>query len=118
MTDRKVVLVADDEEDVQLICKVNLELEGFDTVPAKTGVEALRAARAAAPDVVLLDVMMPEMDGWACLEAMKADASLRGIPVVMVTAKVQHADRLTGLRNGADDYVTKPFHPDQLVDAI
>ncbi|GGI07816.1 response regulator [Egicoccus halophilus] len=108
---RRRVLVVDDEPDVLLLCRVNLEFEGYEVIEATDGEAALTAVRAHQPDVVLLDVMLPRRDGWQVLQALKSDPDLREIPVVMLTAKVQDADQLRGWAHGAADYITKPFSP-------
>lgn len=105
------VLTVDDEPDVLLLCRVNLEFEGYDVVEASDGEEAMRKLREERPDVVLLDVMMPKMDGWQVLQAIKADEELAATPVVMLTAKVQDQDQIRGWSEGAADYITKPFSP-------
>jgi CheY-like chemotaxis protein len=110
-TERAKVLVVDDEPDVLLLCRVNLEFEGYEVVEAADGHQALQRIRESAPDVVLLDVMMPDMDGWQVLGAIKDDPALKDIPVVMLTAKVQDQDQLRGWSQGAADYITKPFSP-------
>ncbi|MEX2550393.1 MAG: response regulator [Nitriliruptoraceae bacterium] len=110
-TERSKVLVVDDEPDVLLLCRVNLEFEGYEVVEATDGEEAMEMVRSASPDVVLLDVMMPKMDGWQVLSAIKDDDELRDIPVVMLTAKVQDQDQIRGWSQGAADYITKPFSP-------
>ncbi|MBW3619951.1 MAG: response regulator [Actinobacteria bacterium] len=111
MTDRQKVLVVDDEPDVLLLCRVNLEFEGYDVIEASDGEQAMERVRDERPDVVLLDVMMPKMDGWQVLSALKADAELKDIPVVMLTAKVQDQDQIRGWSSGAAEYITKPFSP-------
>jgi two-component system, OmpR family, alkaline phosphatase synthesis response regulator PhoP len=108
---RRTVLVVDDEPDVLLLCRVNLEFEGYEVVEASDGQEAMERLREQRFDVMLLDVMMPKMDGWQVLEAVKADESLRELPVVMLTAKVQDQDQIRGWSQGAADYITKPFSP-------
>lgn len=118
MSDRKRVLVVDDEPDVLLLCRVNLEFEGYEIPEARDGEEALRVVREEHPDVVLLDVMMPRMDGWQALEAIKADPATTDIPVVMLTAKVQDEDQIRGWEAGAADYITKPFSPLSLSQVI
>ena len=118
MSDRKRVLVVDDEPDVLLLCRVNLDFEGYDILEARDGEEALRVVREEQPDVVLLDVMMPRMDGWQALEAIKADPATTDIPVVMLTAKVQDEDQIRGWEAGAADYITKPFSPLSLSQVI
>ncbi len=117
MAQRKV-LVVDDEPDVLLLCRVNLEFEGYDVVQASDGIEALEQMRAESPDLVLLDVMMPRMDGWAVLEAAKSDDDLRSTPIVLLTAKVQEADQIRGFELGAAEYITKPFSPLALAQTI
>jgi DNA-binding response OmpR family regulator len=111
MADQRRVLVVDDEPDVLLLCRVNLEFEGYDVVEAHDGIEALEQVRATNPDIVLLDVMMPRKDGWQVLAEIKADPDLKDIPVVMLTAKVQESDQIRGWSTGAADYITKPFSP-------
>jgi two-component system, OmpR family, alkaline phosphatase synthesis response regulator PhoP len=111
MTERRTVLVVDDEPDVLLLCRVNLEFEGYEVIQAADGEQAMAQVRAHRPDVVLLDVMMPRMDGWQVLAAIKADEALADIPVVMLTAKVQDQDQIRGWSQGAADYITKPFSP-------
>jgi DNA-binding response OmpR family regulator len=113
-----LVLVVDDEEDILLLCRVNLEFEGFRVEVASSGEEGLRKARRLRPDLVLLDVMMPAVDGWQVLESLKEDAATASIPVVMLTARVQADDQVRGWAGGAVDYVTKPFSPIALIAAI
>ena len=105
------VLVVDDEPDVLLLCRVNLEFEGYEVLEAADGEEGLRLLREEKPDVVLLDVMMPRKDGWQVLEEVKADNDLKDIPIVMLTAKVQDQDQIRGWSHGAAEYITKPFSP-------
>ena len=111
MADRRRVLVVDDEPDVLLLCRVNLEFEGYEVLEASDGVEAMSRVRERRPDVILLDVMMPRMDGWQVLTELKADDALKDIPVVMLTAKVQDQDQIRGWSSGASEYITKPFSP-------
>lgn len=118
MSDQKRVLVVDDEPDVLLLCRVNLEFEGYQVSTAPDGEAGLEACRELRPDVVLLDVMMPKMDGWQVLEAIKADEELQQIPVVMLTAKVQDEDQIRGWSAGAAEYITKPFSPLSLSQVI
>lgn len=111
MADRKRVLVVDDEPDVLLLCRVNLEFEGYEVIEASDGVEAMERVRERRPDIILLDVMMPRMDGWQVLAELKNDDVLKDIPVVMLTAKVQDQDQIRGWSSGAAEYITKPFSP-------
>jgi CheY-like chemotaxis protein len=111
VTDSYKVLVVDDEPDVLLLCRVNLEFEGYEVTEAADGEEAMERVREERPDVILLDVMMPKMDGWQVLTALKDDPETADIPVVMLTAKVQDQDQIRGWSSGAADYITKPFSP-------
>jgi diguanylate cyclase (GGDEF)-like protein len=112
---REVVLVADDDEDIVRFVEVNLRLEGFEVVTATDGAEALRAAQDHVPDLILLDVMMPEMDGFEVTQRLRASTRTKHIPVIMLTAKSLSADKVVGLTAGADDYIIKPFDPIELV---
>lgn len=105
------ILVVDDEPDVLLLCRVNLEFEGYEVLEARDGEEALGQIATHQPDLVLLDVMMPGMDGWQVLDTVKQDPHTSQIPVVMLTAKAQERDQIKGLSHGASDYITKPFNP-------
>ncbi len=106
---KETVLVVEDDENIQELIRVNLEREGYRAMVASTGEEGLRAARAEPPDLMLLDLMLPGLDGLEVCRMMKADTSVRGVPIIMVTAKGEEADVVAGLELGADDYVTKPF---------
>jgi two-component system alkaline phosphatase synthesis response regulator PhoP len=105
------VLVIDDEAPIRLLCRVNLEAEGIEVLEASDGPKGLDLARAEQPDVVLLDVMMPGLDGWRVAEELLADARTRGIPIIFLTARAEFRDRARGLDIGGVDYVTKPFNP-------
>jgi two-component system, OmpR family, alkaline phosphatase synthesis response regulator PhoP len=109
------ILVVDDEEDLLTLVRYNLNRELFLVTTAATGEEALARARADAPDLVILDLMLPGMDGLDVCRAMKADPDTARIPIVMLTARGEDADVVAGLTLGADDYVTKPFSPRVLV---
>jgi CheY-like chemotaxis protein/DNA-binding CsgD family transcriptional regulator len=113
------VLVVDDEAQVRDLVRMNLELDGHDVLEACDGVEALDVLRLETPDLVVLDVMMPRMDGWAVLSTMKnEDSALAEIPVLMLTARVAEVDRIRGGIEGAVRYITKPFSLDALVQAV
>lgn len=114
------VLIVDDEPDIVLFAQVNLELSGYDVLVAPDGEAALEQVRSHHPDVVLLDVMMPRLDGWAVLERLKADAdpSIRTIPVVMLTALGTDQDQVRGGIEGAVQYLAKPVTPDALMAAV
>ena len=112
------VLVVDDDPVIQKLLEVNFEMEGYDVEVAGDGVEGLERARAVMPDIVLLDVMMPKMNGLEVAAALKGDAKTRAIPIVMLSAKAQSADVHAGVEAGVDDYVTKPFDPLDLLERV
>lgn len=115
MADQPLILVADDEEDVRELVCMNLQQAGLDTVEAVNGLEAFELAKSRLPAVVVLDVMMPGRDGYRVCEMMREEEKTSRIPVLMLTAKGQTQDRIVGLQKGADDYVSKPFSPKELV---
>jgi len=108
---RETVLVVDDEEDILELVKYNLAKEGYTVVAVASGEDALAASRTKLPDAVVLDLMLPGVDGLEVCRRMKSDPTMRHIPIVMLTAKGTEADIVTGLELGASDYVTKPFSP-------
>jgi two-component system phosphate regulon response regulator PhoB len=112
---RQKVLVVDDEEDILELVEYNLAKNGFQVTCVATGEDALRAARTQAPDTVVLDLMLPGTDGLEVCRQLKSDAKTKAIPIVMLTARGEEADVISGLEMGADDYVTKPFSPKVLV---
>jgi diguanylate cyclase (GGDEF)-like protein len=109
------VLVADDDEDIRACLEVTLSLNGFDVVEARDGVEALEHARRGEPDIILLDVMMPRMNGLEVLRRLREDARTAHLPIVLLTARGQASDTVEGLDAGADGYLTKPFDADVLL---
>jgi two-component system phosphate regulon response regulator PhoB len=109
------ILIVDDEVDLLRMVDFNLRSAGFSTVQAQNGRDAMRIARTELPDLILLDLMLPDIMGTEVCRALKADAATREIPVIMVTAKGEEIDRVVGFEIGADDYVTKPFSPRELV---
>ncbi len=109
------ILVVDDEPDAVELIEFNLRNAGFEVITAADGAEALRKARATLPDLILLDVMLPEVDGLAVCKLLRHDPNTTAIPIIMLTAKAAEIDRVVGLELGADDYVTKPFSPRELV---
>ena len=109
------ILVVDDEPDTVEMIEVNLKAHGYEVLSAGGGEEALQKARAALPDLILLDIMLPEVDGMEVCKILRRDPRTSGIPIVMLTAKAGEIDRVLGLELGADDYVTKPFSPRELV---
>ncbi len=112
------ILVVDDEPGIVDIAKTNLEGHGFIVIEAYDGEEALEKVKEEKPDLVVLDILMPEMDGWDVLERIESDPELSGIPVIMLTARVSDEDVLRGLEAGAVEYMTKPFYPEDLVAAV
>ncbi len=112
------ILVVDDDPDILKFVEMNLELEGFDVALAGGGREALEKAKASPPDLMLLDVMMPEIDGLTVLKRMRSDPLTANIPVIVLTARSLAEDRVKGLDLGADDYITKPFDLEELIARI
>jgi DNA-binding response OmpR family regulator len=109
------ILVVDDEPDALELIQYNLKTAGFDVVTAADGEEALKKARTSNPALIILDVMLPEVDGLEVCKALRQDRTTAAVPIVMLTAKAAEIDRVLGLELGADDYVTKPFSPRELV---
>ena len=109
------ILIVEDERDINELLQYNLEKEGFDVLQAYDGQEAVELARAQAPDLIVLDIMLPEIDGRDVCRILKQDEETRRIPILMLTAKGEESDVLVGLEIGADDYVTKPFSPKVLL---
>jgi len=112
------VLVIDDEGPIRLLCRVNLEAAGMTVHEAENGATGIETARREAPDVILLDVMMPGMDGWEVFGALNEDERTSEIPVVFLTARAELRDQARGLELGGVDYVTKPFDPRELAPLI
>lgn len=111
----RVILVVDDEERMARFIRLNLEHDGFQVVEAYRGLDAIHKLRDSLPDVIILDVMMPDLDGF---EVLKLIREISQVPVIMLTAKGEEDDRVRGLELGADDYVTKPFSPRELVSRV
>ena len=112
------VLVIDDEAPIRLLCRVNLEAEKMEVLEASDGPTGLAIAKAEAPDEILLDVMMPGLDGWRVAERLIEDPETRAIPIIFLTARAEFRDRARGLDIGGVDYVTKPFNPVELADLV
>jgi DNA-binding response OmpR family regulator len=112
------VLVIDDQEPIRLLCRVNLEAAGIEVSEAEDGKAGLEAARADPPDAILLDVMMPRMDGWRVFDELLADERTAQVPIVFLTARAELRDQARGLELGGVDYVTKPFNPLSLAPLI
>jgi two-component system phosphate regulon response regulator PhoB len=109
------ILAVEDEEDIQELVRYNLEKEGYSVTVTASGEDGLRLARTSAPSLILLDLMLPGIDGLEVCRTLKADPKAQHIPIVMLTAKGEESDIVTGLELGADDYVTKPFSPRILI---
>jgi two-component system response regulator VicR len=115
---KRVVCIEDEPEMIDLV-RLILSRKGFEVIGANGGIEGLEVVREEKPDLILLDLMMPDMDGWEVYQQIKADANLRSIPVVVVTAKAQSIDKVLGLHIAkVDDYITKPFGPQELLDSV
>lgn len=114
----KKILVVDDEAHIRELIRFNLEKEGLVVVEAVDGAAAVKSARAEKPDLVVLDLMLPNIDGLEVCRSLKKDVELSGIPVIMLTAKSEEIDKILGLEMGADDYLTKPFSPRELLARI
>jgi two-component system alkaline phosphatase synthesis response regulator PhoP len=112
------VLVIDDEAPIRLLCRVNLEAEEMDVIEAADGPSGVEKARAEEPDVILLDVMMPGLDGWRVAEQLLDDERTSGIPIIFLTARAEFRDRARGLDIGGVDYITKPFNPLELAPLV
>ena len=108
-------VVVEDEEDIVELVRYNLEQSGFRTEAASTGEEGLKLVRSVRPDVVLLDLMLPGLDGLEVCRRLQSEPATRSIPIVMVTARGEESDVVTGLELGAHDYICKPFRPRELV---
>ena len=113
--DKKRILVVDDERHIVRLVQVNLERAGYEVLTAYDGVEALEKVKSEDPDMVVLDVMMPRMDGFEVLKNLQANPQTQNIPVIMLTAKAQDADIFKGWASGVSSYLTKPFNPRELL---
>lgn len=111
MTKKERILVVDDEEDILELVRYNLAGEGYDVLCAETGEQALKVAGSERPDLIVLDLMLPGINGIEVAKTLKNDIKTRHIPIIMLTARGEEADVVLGLETGADDYITKPFSP-------
>ncbi len=116
--DKKKVLIADDEQDIVETIKFNLELENIECIEAYDGEEALLKAKKEHPDLIILDIMMPKINGYKVSRLLKFDESYKHIPIIMLTARTQETDINLGEETGADEYVTKPFNMDKLISLV
>jgi DNA-binding response OmpR family regulator len=111
-------LVIDDEAPIRLLCRVNLEAEGVEVLEAADGATGLEVAKREKPDAILLDVMMPGLDGWSVAERLLSDEETGAIPIIFLTARADLRDRVRGMDAGGLDYVTKPFNPVELASLV
>lgn len=118
MSDKQTILVVDDEEDLLDLIEYNLKQEGFNVLKAGNGVEGIEMTRKHNPDLVLLDIMMPKMDGLEVVELMRDDAKLKHIPIIFLTARGDEKTEVEGLDKGGDDYITKPISTTKLISRI
>jgi len=114
----KKILIVDDEVDLVETIRFPLELEGFQVLVSYNGEEGLNLARKENPNLILLDLMLPKLDGYKVCRLLKFDERFKHIPILMLTAKTQEKDRILGMETGADEYITKPFDLDQLVEKV
>jgi DNA-binding response OmpR family regulator len=115
---QKKILVVDDEVDLVETIRFPLEAEGFNVLVAYNGEDALNQARTENPDLILLDIMLPKLDGYKVCRLLKFDERYRNIPIIMLTARVQEKDKIIGLETGANEYITKPFDMDELLEKV
>ena len=115
---KQTILVVDDEQDLLDLIEYNLKKEGFDVLKAEDGLEGMEAAREHSPDLVLLDIMMPKMDGMEVVERMRDDKKLKRIPIIFLTARGDEKTEVEGLDKGGDDYITKPISTTKLISRI
>lgn len=116
--DRKRVLIVDDEPDIVEAIKFRIEAEGIECIEAFDGEDALAKARSERPDLIILDIMLPKMNGYKVARLLKFDEAYKKIPIIMLTARAQEKDIKTGEETGADEYMTKPFDMEQLVEVV
>ncbi len=112
------ILVVDDETELLKAISILLKTSGYEVITAQDGQEGLEKAKSLSPDLIVLDVLMPKMDGYEVCRMLKFDEKYKSIPIIMLTAKVQDIDKAMGKKVGADDYITKPFETQDLVDKI
>jgi two-component system alkaline phosphatase synthesis response regulator PhoP len=115
---KKKILVVDDETDLLDLIEYNLKKEGFDVLKAENGEEGIQIAKEHKPDLVLMDIMMPKMDGMEAVEKMRADDDLKAIPIIFLTARSDEKTEVEGLNKGGDDYITKPISTTKLISRI
>jgi CheY-like chemotaxis protein len=114
----KRILICDDDPVILRLLQVNLELEGYRALLAHHGAKAVEVALAEHPDLIILDIMMPRMDGYQAVQELKANDATKDIPVIFLSAKAQPSDIERGKKHGVDDYLTKPFDPGELLEIV
>ena len=114
----KKILIVDDETDIIEILQFVLEAEGYECITATDGEEGLKLAKEASPDLIILDVMMPKINGYKISRLLKYDSKYKNIPILMITARSQEEDRVIGEETGADEYITKHFKVDYVVEKV
>ena len=116
--EKKKILVVDDEVDLVETVRFPLEMEGFDVLVSYNGEDALNQARKESPDLIILDLMLPKLDGYKVCRLLKFDERYKHIPILMLTAKTQEKDKTLGMETGANEYITKPFEMDYLMEKV
>ena len=115
ISQKKKILVVDDEKDLTALVSLHMKMAGYEVLSASNGEKALVVARQEKPDLIILDLMLPKIDGWEVCRRLRQDPEIKNVPVIMLTARAETEDKLKGFEAGADDYVTKPFSPRELV---
>jgi adenylate cyclase len=118
MSDKKTILVVDDEVEFRILLRARLEANGYAVIEAEDGAVGLDKARKMNPDLILLDVMLPKMDGYKVARLLKFDEKYRNIPIILLTARSQQSDRETGMMVGGDAYLTKPYKAEELLEMV
>jgi DNA-binding response OmpR family regulator len=116
--DKKTILLVEDEPDFRMALRIRLQANGYKVLEAEDGVAGLDMARSQNPDLIILDVMLPKMEGYKVARLLKFDEKHRNIPIIMLTARSQQSDRETGSSVGANAYMTKPFKPEELLEVL
>lgn len=114
----KKILVVDDEKELTSLVSLHMKMAGYEVLTAANGEKALAAAQEEKPDLIILDLMLPKIDGWEVCRRLRQDPEIKNVPVIMLTARAEIEDKLKGFEAGADDYVTKPFSPRELVSRV
>jgi len=115
ISQKKKILVVDDEKDLTALVSLHMKMAGYEVLSASNGEKALVVARQEKPDLIILDLMLPKIDGWEVCRRLRQDPEIKNVPVIMLTARAETEDKLKGFEAGADDYVTKPFSPRELI---